>query len=141
ISACVGEEAGIEYQTWEQNLDLPDPEDWIAIAINNRGEKDPFDLSGNLAIPPRSDQIMAILGALVDRVKNYELDKNGKPPEVRWLAAVDCFAEVAKTWIEPAIAAAGGLYFAVPSAATLLKAPAAFNETVLEVHKNIMAAI
>jgi hypothetical protein len=141
ISACVGEEAGIEYQTWEQSLDLPDPEDWIAIAINNRGGKDPFDLSGNLAIPPRSDQIMAILGALVDRVKNYELDKNGKPSEARWLAAVDCFAEVAKTWLEPAIAAAGGLYFAVPSAASLLKAPASFNELVLEVHKNVMAAI
>ena len=37
-----------------------------------------------------------MLGALVDRVKNYHLGPNGKPTEVRWLAAVDCFAEVAE---------------------------------------------
>jgi hypothetical protein len=32
------------------------------------------------------------------------------PNTWRWLAAVDCFAEVAKSWLEPAIAAAGPLY-------------------------------
>ena len=136
ISACVGDEAGIEYQTWEQALDLPDPEDWIAKAMAARAAGLPLVLD----IPPRCDQIMVVLGALVDRVKNHNLDANGKPTEARWLAAVDCFAEVAKTWLEPAIAAAGGLYFAVPHASVLVKAPAEFNQTVLEVHKNVMSA-
>ena len=93
-----------------------------------------------LDIPPRCDQVMAALAALVDRVKNHNLGPNGKPTEGRWLAAVDCFAEVAKCWLEPAIAAAGPLYFAVPHASVLVKAPADFSNTVLQVHKNIMAA-
>ena len=83
---------------------------------------------------------MAVLAALVDRVKNHNLGPNGKPTEARWLAAVDCFAEVAKCWLEPAIAAAGPLYFAVPHASVLVKAPMDFSNTVLQVHKNIMAA-
>ena len=53
---------------------------------------------------------------------------------------MDCFAEVAKEWLEPAIAAAAGLYFAVPHASVLVKAPTDFSNTVLQVHKNIMAA-
>jgi hypothetical protein len=53
---------------------------------------------------------------------------------------VDCIAEVAKQWLEPAIAAAAGLYFAVPHASALVKAPTGFSNTVLQVHKNIMAA-
>ncbi len=65
---------------------------------------------------------------------------NGKPTEGRRLAAVDCFAEVAKRWLEPAIAAAGPLYFAVPHASVLVKAPTDFSNTVLQVHKSIMAA-
>ena len=75
-------------------------------------------------IPPRCDQVMAALAALVDRVKNHNPAPNGKPTEGRWLAALDCFAEVAKEWLEPAIAAAGGLYFAVPHASVLVSAPA-----------------
>jgi hypothetical protein len=61
------------------------------------------------------------------------------PTEGRWLAAVDCFAELAKQWLEPAIAVAAGLYFAAPQASVLVKAPTDFSNTVLQVHKNIMA--
>jgi hypothetical protein len=35
---------------------------------------------------------------------------------------------------------AAGLYFAVPLASVLVKAPTDFSNTVLQVHKNIMAA-
>ena len=35
---------------------------------------------------------------------------------------------------------AAGLYFAVPHASVLVKAPTDFSNTVLQVHKNIMAA-
>ncbi len=69
----------------------------------------------------------------------HNLGPNGKPTEGRWLAAVDCFAEAAKSRPEPAIAAAGPLHFAVPHATVLVKAPADFSNTVLQVHKNIMA--
>ncbi len=138
IAGCVGEEAALEYQTWEQALDLPDPEDWLAIAANHRKGNGSGGMA--LAIPPRCDQVMAVLAALVDRVKRFGLDPSGKPTEARWLAAVDCFAEVAKCWLEPAIAAAGPLYFAVPHASVLVKAPADFSNRVLEVHRSISAA-
>ena len=29
VAGCVGEEAALEFQTWEQSLDLPDPEAWL----------------------------------------------------------------------------------------------------------------
>ncbi len=96
IAGCVGEEAMLEFQDWESKLDLPSPEDWIAKAVNARAAGAPLVLD----IPPRSDQVMAVLGALTDRVKNYQLEGNGKPTEGRWLAAVDCYAAVAKTWVE-----------------------------------------
>jgi hypothetical protein len=83
---------------------------------------------------------MAALAALLDRVKDHNLGPHGKPTEGRWLAAVDCFAEVVKCCPEPVIAAAGPLYFAVPHATVPVKAPADFSNTVLQVHKNIMAA-
>jgi hypothetical protein len=53
---------------------------------------------------------------------------------------LDCFAEVAKTWLEPAIAAAAGLYFIVPHASVLVKAPTEFSNVILQVHRNITAA-
>ena len=83
---------------------------------------------------------MAVLGALVDRVKNYHLGPNGKLTEDRWLAAVDCFAAVAKTWLELAISAGAPLYASVPDASVLTKAPMEFTNQVLEVHRNLMAA-
>jgi len=132
----VGEEAALEFQTWEQSLDLPDPEAWLSQAETARAGATALALD----VPPRCDQVMAALAALVDRVKNHSLGPNGKPTEARWLAAVDCFAEVAKCWLEPAIAAAGPLYFAVPHASVLIKAPTDFSNTVLQIHKNIMAA-
>jgi hypothetical protein len=136
VAGCVGEEAALEFQTWEQSLDLPDPEAWLAKANAARTA----GIGLVLDIPPRCDQVMAALAALVDRVRNHNLSPNGKPTEGRWLAAVDCFAEVAKEWLEPAIAAAAGLYFAVPHASVLVKAPTDFSNTVLQIHKNIMAA-
>ena len=72
---CVGEEAALEYQTWESQLDLPDPEAWIYKATAARTGGSPLALG----IPPRCDQVMAVLGALVDRVKNYDTGTNGKP--------------------------------------------------------------
>jgi hypothetical protein len=66
---------------------------------------------------------------------------NGRPTEGRWLAAVDCFAEVANRWLEPAIAVAGPLYFAVPHASVFVTTPTDFSNRILDVDKkNIMAA-
>ena len=50
IAGCVGEEAVLEFQTWEQSLDLPDPEAWLLKATVLPG-----DAQGRLAqlhIPP-----------------------------------------------------------------------------------------
>ena len=77
VAACVGEAAALEYQTWEQSLDLPDPEDWITAAINHRNGNGGGGSIG-LAIPARCDQVMAALGALVARVKNHSLGPDGK---------------------------------------------------------------
>ncbi len=136
IAGCVGEEATLEFQDWESKLDLPSPEDWIAKAIHARAVGAPLVLD----IPPRSDQVMAVLGALTDRVKNYQLAGDGKPTERRWLAAVDCYAAVAKTWVELAVSAGAPLYACVPDASVLLKAPMEFSNHVLEIHRNLMAA-
>ena len=61
IAGCVGEEAMLEFQDWESKLDLPNPEDWIAAAIDWRS-KGPQGGAPALDIPPRSDQVMAVLG-------------------------------------------------------------------------------
>jgi hypothetical protein len=137
ISGCVGEEAMLEFQYWESKLDLPDPEEWILKATLSRAMPQ-VPLGPELNVPPRSDQVMAVLGALTDRVKNYDLADNGKPTERRWLAAVDCYAEVAKTWLELAISAGAPLYGCVPEASVLMKSPMEFTNQVLQVHRNLM---
>ena len=136
VGGCVGEEACLEFQEWERNLDLPSPEDWITKAISARAAGAPLTLD----IPPRSDQVMAVLGALTDRVQNYQLGQDGKPTEERWLAAVDCYAEVAKTWVELAVSAGAPLYACVSDASVLMKAPVEFTNQVLEIHRNLIAA-
>jgi hypothetical protein len=131
----------MEYQNWEVNLDLPDPEAWLAQAVQCRQNGATLTLD----IPPRCDQVMAVLGALVDRVKNHQLGPDGKPIPERWLAAVKCFAEVGKVWMEPAISAAAGLYFSAPGdkGASIVKANSEnpeFSALVLDIHKNVSAA-
>jgi hypothetical protein len=139
MAGCVGEEAALEFQTWESQLDLPDPEEWLLKAQLSRAMPQ-VPLASELHVPSRCDQVMAVLAALVDRVKNHQVGSNGKPTPERWLAAVDCFAEVYKSWVEPAIAAAAGLFFAVPDASVLPKVPQDFCNAVLQVHRNIVAA-
>ena len=139
IAGCVGEDVCREFQEWESKLDLPDPEEWLMKAQLSRAIP-AVPLDGQLAIPPRCDQIMAVLGALVDRVKNHDLGPDGKLTERRWLAAVDCFAVVAKTSLELAISAGAPLYACVPDAAVLTKAPIDFTNQVLQVHRSLMAA-
>ena len=40
VAGCVGEEAALEFQTWEQSLDLPDPEVWLSQAETARAGGD-----------------------------------------------------------------------------------------------------
>ena len=56
-----------------------------------------------------------------------------------------CFAAVAKTWGEPAIAAAGTLYFCAPGdkGKSLVRANVEypdFSAMVLDIHKNVTTA-
>ena len=71
-------------------------------------------------------------------MKNYDLGPNGKPTEARWLAAVDCYTEVGKVWLELAISAGAPLYACVPDASVLMKSPMEFTNQVLQVHRNLM---
>jgi len=145
LAGCVGDDVAQEYQIWEAALDLPDPELWIIWALNKRAGHTVHDLD----IPPRCDQVMAVLSSLVDRVKNHNLDKNGKPTAARWLAAVDCMAEVAKTRVELTIAPAtalfsnGGTPYYKDGAelmALLHKCPKDYKDLAISIHKNVNAA-
>jgi len=82
-------------------------------------------------------------------VKNHNLDKNGRPTAARWLAAVDCMAEVAKTRVELTIAPASALFSkeATPHykdgeelMALLHKWPKDYKDLAVSIHKNVNAA-
>ena len=49
IAGCVGEEAALEFQTWEQSLDLPDPEDWLAKRDQSSRQRSDRPHTGNSA--------------------------------------------------------------------------------------------
>jgi hypothetical protein len=147
LAGCVGEDVAQEYQIWEAALDLPDPEEWMLHARLCRDKDMP--LADKLTIPPRCDQVMAVLSSLVDRVKNHNLDQNGKPTAARWLAAVDCMAEVAKTRVELTIAPASALFGkeATPHykdgeelMALIRKCPQDWKDLAVSIHKNVNAA-
>ena len=73
-AGCLGESLAIEYASWEDALDLPDPEELL---------KNPEKTK----IPKRGDQIFAMLGAVVSAV----LSNNTKE---RWCSAWDVLAVV-----------------------------------------------
>jgi hypothetical protein len=68
LAGFVGEEAALEFQTWEQSLDRPDREEWRLKAQMSRSL--PVHLGPQLNIPPPRDQGMVASAAVVDRVKN-----------------------------------------------------------------------
>ena len=138
IAGCVGEEAALEFQTWEQTLDLPDPEEWLlegrrtarAMAQVPLGPGHPAPLrsghgragcaGGPGEEPPPWPQRQAHGRALAGG--GGLLCRSGQ----ELAGAGDC--------------GGGRLYFAVPHASVLVKAPADFSNIVLQVHRNIMAA-
>ena len=139
LAGCVGDDVALEYQTWESNLDLPDPEGWLALAVDARSQRVP--LTPSLEIPNRGDKVMAVLAGVVDRVKNHSLDAGtGKIAEPRWLAGIDCCVAVAGHWREPAMMAAASLYGVAPNPGMFMKVPGDFAAECAELLGNIRNA-
>ncbi len=50
LAGCVGDDVALEYQSWESNLDLPDPEGWLALALETwRGQEQGIETQRFLA--------------------------------------------------------------------------------------------
>jgi hypothetical protein len=94
IAGCVGDEAAHEFRAWEQELDLPDPEALIQKAMEAQKAGRSLD---EIPIPDRSDKVLAMIGALSDRVLNHGNTRQ------RWEAAMGILGEVWKSWKEVAI--------------------------------------
>jgi len=84
IDGCIGD-AGREYMTWENNLDLPDPEELLAKAAAALRAKRDFEH----AYPNRADKVMAVLVSVTDRALRHN------PSPKRWEAAAEIFSWVA----------------------------------------------
>lgn len=76
IMGTVGKGAGMEFSSWEQNVDLPDPEEILA---------DP----AKAAVPSRPDQTYAVIAAVAGAVLRNNSNE-------RWSGALRYFARVAK---------------------------------------------
>lgn len=94
IAGCVGDEAAHEFRIWEQELDLPDPEELIQKATDAQKAGRSLD---EIPIPDRSDKVLAMIGALSDRILNHGNTR------ARWEAAMGVVGEVWKSWREVAI--------------------------------------
>lgn len=78
LASCVGEDAAWQYAHWEESLDLPDVEQWIAKAMKCRQAGRQLVLD----IPARPDKVIATIGAMLEHVQRE------KTPQ-RWMGAVD----------------------------------------------------
>lgn len=99
LSGAVGQGAAIEFMSWRQNLDLPDPEKLLSNP-------------SSFHLPERGDQAFAILSSVVSAVAS-RLDQK------RWSAAWKIFNEAAKQ---------GAVDIAASSARALLQLPDAKNQ-------------
>lgn len=114
VCACVGDSAAGEFWTWKSELDLPDPEIMLQLLIKPQGQKLDFDglckaafkkenLARERRVPRRGDQVMAVIGAVTDRVRR----ENTKE---RWDGAALLLEKVwASDHREIAAISAGGL--------------------------------
>ena len=125
VRGCVGDEGGLQYQKWEEALDLPDPEPMICAAIEARKAGRPVEAK----IPARSDKAMCCLAAIIDRACNHSRH-NGKPDGDRWLAAGDILNVARKTYMEYVVATILPLLTNKPNGALL---PADLTEAVYPV--------
>ncbi len=92
VAGCVGEEFAHEFRIWEQELDLPDPEELIAKAIAAAGNGHALEFP----MPKRGDQAIAMLGSVADRVHRNNTKE-------RWEGAMDVLGKVWDRWREVAI--------------------------------------
>ena len=102
VSGCVGEGAAVEFSTWRDQLDLPDPEQMIAQAITALEAKQDIPYTH----PDRPDKVMAMLAA-VNAVVLSDLTPK------RWEAGMAIMEMAARYEMDVALASARPLANAV----------------------------
>jgi hypothetical protein len=101
LEGCVGQGAAVEFREWQDNLDLPDPEDVIAWGIGQRNKKPVYwpgsngKKSKDYSHPDRSDKAIAMLSSMVGRI----LADNSQE---RWEGAWYVITEAAKHEVDVA---------------------------------------
>ena len=98
VSGCIGEPAALEYATWEESLDLPDPEVVLAAFISaaKTGQEAAYNH------PNRPDKVIAMLSAVSQAVIG-----NNNPE--RWEAGMAVIERASRKDMDVALAAAGPL--------------------------------
>ena len=96
--AFVGEAAAAAYAEWEKALDLPDPEELLRAAIDQKqgGKELTF------VVPDRGDLVLMVLQSLGEAVA-------GRNTKERWEAAMDIAARIWDRWKEISIIGASRL--------------------------------
>lgn len=98
LAGCVGEGVQLVYREWVDNLDLPDPEDvlaWAASLATKKPKSYPGSSSKDWQHPDRADKLIALLGAVSDRVVGNMADTD-RFNEERYLAMEQVFLAAAK---------------------------------------------
>lgn len=108
LSGLVGEAVALEFCTWRDNLDLPDPEELIAEAISAAKAGRKMDYQH----PDRGDKVMAMLSAV-----NQAVVTDNSPK--RWEAGMSVMEHAARHEIDVALAWAKPLARNIPKGARL----------------------
>ena len=100
LEGCVGPVA-LEFDTWENSLDLPDPEECILHAMKavEAGKPVPYKH------PNRPDKVIAFLGSVAARIVGDRSDE-ARYNVKRWEAGMHIFTEASKHECDIAIACA-----------------------------------
>jgi hypothetical protein len=135
LAGCVGEAAAIEFTQWEDNLDLPDPEEVLAWGIGQRNKKKvkwphKGKSTTDYVHPDRSDKLIALLSAMVSRVLQDSTVE-------RWEGAFHVIGAAAEKEVDVASCCAQPLARSVPVGAKL---PESTTERIFPVMKRVSMA-
>ena len=132
VKAFVGEQHGESFAHWERNLDLPDVEPHIdaAIAWRKGGKKGKLNVPD---FPAEADKVLAYYGSLVNCVKTSKLDKDGKTPDERWLAATDLLDFQLANWSELVLLSGQPLFSPFPGTKLLSQLSPTFIDRIAKI--------
>jgi hypothetical protein len=113
LHGAVGFAVASEFETWMENLDLPDPETELAAAVKA------LDAGKKVAAPKvdRPDKVIAFIAAISDRVVGNKNDTN-RYNGPRWSAAMAILERLAEKHVDVALSQARRLAINKPADAT-----------------------